>query len=812
MSKQKTVGVRLLDLPYHLDGIYTYYVPENFGDGLSRGTLVIVPFGAGNRKQCALVEALGETDDAEALKPIISIISAELSLDEEMLGIVDFLRERTFCTTGDAVRRLIPAEAFERADEYYVATPGYDPSGLNQKSRIVFDFIRSRKGGVCSKDLSRQYSDEVRPLILRLCKTGALAAELRISDASVGKTENIVSIAENATEALLSLPRTTEEHRAIFYRVSEAGTIPLSELENEGYSDARIRTLEKRGLLVIEKREKLRVPYADAVFAPSVQTLSAKQEQAKAEISALLDGAPHGALLYGVTGSGKTSVVLSLCEDVVAGGKTAIVLVPEIALTWQSVAMFSARFGDRLAVIHSALSAGERFDAYRRIKRGDVDIVLGTRSAVFSPLKNLALIVIDEEQEHTYKSDMSPKYSARDVARFRCGQTGALMLLCSATPSVETYFRAKKGVYSLIKLDSRYGEASLPSVTVADMRDEGAKGFRIFGRELSEALTENFRRGNQSMLFLNRRGYSNFLICRKCGEVILCPRCSVAMAFHTGKSGGGLVCHYCGYRKPVPEKCPSCESSHIGYMGFGTQALEEAVRALIPEARVLRMDADTTKGKFSRDEIVASFARGDADILLGTQMIAKGHNFPHVTLAAVVSADSTLYSDDFRAGERTFSLITQLVGRSGRSTEKGAAMIQTYSPDAEAITLGAQQDYDKFYESEIAMRRALTFPPFCDIASILMQSDEETKLRQFASSVANELSALASEFPDVPMTVFGPFEASVYKLKNKYRLKIIIKHKNNTRSRQLFARLLRSAEKRASGKIAVSIDINPTAI
>ena len=809
----RAVGVRLLDIPYHLDSVYTYYVPETVETFLSRGMFVLVPFGTANKKQSAIVKIPEHSGEYQTLKPIISVINTELALSEEMLATADFLRERTFCTTGDAVRRMIPAEAFEKAGEYYSAADGADVQSLNQKSRVVFDFIRT-KGQVSASELAKAFSDDVRPLILRMVKSGVIISELKLEGAARIAEESIAVLCEDADETKLSAPRTPQTYRALFERIRDAGRIPLGELIAEGFTTSAAKGLEKRGLINIVKQEKLRLPYMDFPVKNEAVTLSPSQKRAKDELLAMANGKAHGALLYGVTGSGKTSVILSLCEDVVKRGETAIVLVPEIALTWQSVAMFSARFGERLAVIHSALSGGERFDTYRKIKRGDCDVVLGTRSAIFAPLENLALIVIDEEQEHTYKSDQSPKYSAKDVARFRCEKNGALMLLCSATPSVETFYRASTGVFSLVRLEGRYGKAELPKVTIADMRTSSGGGdFRIIGDLLAEKLIKNYEEGHQSLLFLNRRGYSSFLICRKCGGVMLCPHCSVALTFHTGKGEGSMVCHYCGYKTRPPKECPSCGSEHIGYMGFGTQALEEAVTALIPGARVLRMDADTTSAKHSRDEIIRSFSRGDADILLGTQMIAKGHNFPRVTLAAAVSADSSLYSDDFRAAERTFSIITQLVGRSGRSEEPGEAVVQTYCPDSETIRLGAEQDYDKFFANEIAMRRALVFPPFCDIAVFGISSGEERLSREFSATLAAELSRLRKEkYGDVPCVVYGPFEAPLYKLKNKYRMRLLIKHKNNARARALFSELLKTAEKTAAGKISVSVDINPSTV
>ncbi|MBD9207885.1 MAG: primosomal protein N' [Clostridiales bacterium] len=809
----RAVEVRLLDLPHHLDSVYTYYVPDSEGRRVMRGDFVLVPFGAGNRKQSAIVTASEhreETEDGLSLKPIISVINPDLSLTEEMLGTVDFLCERTFCSIGDAVRRLIPADAFEKAEDWFSAADGVDVSSLNQKSRVLFDYLLEN-GKTPLSELKKAFSDDVSSLARKMARSGELVSELKIKGATKAE-EKIAVLREDADESTLSMPRTTENHRRLYERIREAGRIPLSELTEEGFSPSTVSGLEKRGLINVIKQEKLRLPYMNFPVRAGKTELSERQARAKKELLSLIDGKPHGALLYGVTGSGKTSVILSLCEDVVRTGKTAIVLVPEIALTWQSVAMFSARFGDRLAVIHSALSTGERFDTYRKIRRGDCDVVLGTRSAIFAPLENLGLIVIDEEQEHTYKSDQSPKYSAKDVARYRCEKNGALMLLCSATPSVETYYRAVTGVYSLIKLEGRYGKATLPSVTLADMREDSSD-FRIIGKVLAEKLIKNYEEGHQSLLFLNRRGYSSFLICRKCGGVMLCPHCSVALTYHVSGGRGSMVCHYCGYKTNPPKVCPACGSEHIGYMGYGTQALEEAVKSLIPSARVLRMDADTTTGKYSRDEIIGKFSRGEADILLGTQMIAKGHNFPRVTLAAAVSADSSLYSDDFRAAERTFSVITQLVGRSGRSDEHGEAVVQTYCPDSETIRLGAEQDYEKFFENEIALRRALLFPPFCDIALFSVSSSEEAASREFAAKLAEELSRLSKEkYTDVPLTVFGPFEAPLYKLKNKYRMRILIKHKNNSRSRALFSELLLGAEKAAGGKISVSVDINPSTV
>ena len=524
------------------------------------------------------------------------------------------------------------------------------------------------------------------------------------------------------------------------------------------------------------------------------------------------DGAPHGALLYGVTGSGKTSVILSLCKSAVDAGKTAIVLVPEIGLTWQSVSVFAKIFGSRLAIIHSGLSDGERFDSYRRIKRGETDVVLGTRSAIFAPLENLGLIVIDEEQEHTYKSDTTPKYHARDIARFRAAKNNALMVLASATPSVETFYKAKSGTYEFVELRGRYGTAKLPEIIISDMREgENPADSGYIGARLEKELSENIENGLQSMLFLNRRGYNSYVICRMCGSAVLCPKCSVSLTYHKLRHTGALVCHYCGYRQAPPKICPSCSSTHLWYGGYGTQLIEDEIKEKLPSARVLRMDADSTKGRFSQDDIVESFAGGKYDILVGTQMIAKGHNFPKVTLVGVLNADNSLFMDDFRANERTFSLITQVVGRAGRGDVPGRAVIQTMNPYNETIRLAASQDYDAFYKDEIALRRALVFPPFCDITTVTFMSEEETENRSLASSFSRALeNAGRGEYQDVPMQVFGPFDMPVYKVKNKFRVRIVIKHKNNRRYRELLSALTVEFSKRARGAVNLSVDINPT--
>ena len=806
MTRVKSVGVRILDAPYQIDNEYTYY----YDGDVKIGDFVLVPFGKANKRKTALVVSIGESSDYSALKPVDEKINPDLSLTPEFMELCDFMCERMLCSAGDAVRRFIPAPAFDSTEETLVFIK--DPEEeLNERAQVVFSYIKAHSP-VKVKKLASEFGDDIKAVIGKLVEIGALSRDIEVKR-SIGARCEIVCEKEGGDISALSRARTPQAYREIYNIVCESDGISVKELEEQGYKRTHIKALAGRGLVEIKVREVIRNHYDKFEGGAPLPSLSDEQTAAYERLSALmLDKEPHGALLYGVTGSGKTSVILSLCKRVVDSGKSAVVLVPEIGLTWQSVSVFANIFGKRLAIIHSALSDGERLDAYKRIKRGEVDVVLGTRSAIFAPLSDIGLIVIDEEQEHTYKSDTSPKYHARDVARFRAAKNGALMLLASATPSVESFYKAKNGIYELVELTRRYGEAKLPNIIVSDMREsEAPSETGYIGERLEEELAENMENGEQSMLFLNRRGYNSYVICRMCGNVVLCPRCSVSLTYHKMKSTGALICHYCGYRQSPPKICPSCSSNHISYGGYGTQLIEDEIKEKLPQATVMRMDADSTKGRFSQDDIVEDFARGGHDILVGTQMIAKGHNFPNVTLVGVLNADNSLFMDDFRANERTFSLITQVVGRAGRSEKAGRAVIQTMNPYNETIRLAAAQNYDAFYEDEIALRRTLVFPPFCDITTVTFSSEEEQQAKKMSESFFTELDKKRrTDYPDVPIQLFGPFEMPVYKIKNKYRRRIVIKHKNNRRFRQMLAEMIKKYSKMTNGTLTLSVDINPT--
>lgn len=546
---------------------------------------------------------------------------------------------------------------------------------------------------------------------------------------------------------------------------------------------------------------------------PALSALSPAQQRAYDQLEARYSlGNACASLMYGVTGSGKTRVIKAMIDRVLADGRQVIVLVPEISLTPQTVSYFSGVYGDRTVVIHSMLSHGERYDAYRRIKRGEARICIGTRSAVFAPFDNIGLIVIDEEQEHTYKSDSSPRYHARDIAAYRCGRHRAMMLLASATPSVESFYKAECGRYQLVRLDERYSGTPMPQVTVSGVAADLRCGVLI-GRELDESIRQTLEAHRQIILFMNRRGYNHFMICPSCREAVHCPNCSVSMTYHAGRTGDELICHFCGHRERIPEKCPSCGSEHMTRVGFGIQRVEEELKTRYPSARILRMDADTTSAKNSFYDMLERFRAHEYDILLGTQMVTKGHDFPAVDVSGVILADTALYLEDFRASERAFSMMTQLVGRAGRAGQQGRAVIQTCNPDHPVIDYASRQDYDAFYKSEIAYRRAMLFPPFCHIALISVTGEDERSVMETSTGLYTLLTDLiGGEYRDVALICFGPFEAAVYRVNRTFRYRIVCKIKQDSRTRELLRRLLNFGGEKGIGGCTIAVDIDPDTV
>ncbi len=817
----RLASVYILSAPYHLDKPFDYRIPDALK--LSAGDFAAVPFGGGNRPETALVFQVRETDEADIsrYKPISAVLPSVLSLSDEALRTVEFLKEHTFCTTGDAVRTITPSSAFSKLEEFLTCLlplPDYYPE-LSAEYQ-VYDFIS--KSPVCTK--SRLYS------VFGAKKAGKALSTL-ISEKIISSSISVRDITNIKYALLYSTPLTADDiiilakerklrsvkHAEILKYLSEKGISEQGELcEATGATSAQLKTLTEKGYITCEKRERYRLSQIGR-REPSSLTLNEEQKKAADTIISLTRcGKPKAALLHGVTGSGKTHVIRAVMEEVIKSGRSVILLVPEISLTPQTISFFSASFGDRTAVIHSGLSAGERFDAWRRIKNGEVDVCIGTRSAVFAPFQRLGLIVIDEEQEHTYKSDSSPRYHAKEAAGFRCGYHNAVLLLASATPSLESYHKAMKGAYTLTELKGRFGSARIPKTEIIDMRTEAKEGnFSLFSARLIDELRDTIDRGKQSILFLNRRGYHSFVSCPICGKVFMCPHCSVSLTHHFSRfnENGYLCCHYCGYRSDVPEKCPECGSPKVRFMGYGTQLAEEQLQKLLPDAHILRMDADTTTGKFSYDDILGRFRRKEADILLGTQMVTKGHDFPSVTLVGVLSADQSLYVDDYRANERTFSLICQTVGRAGRGDEEGRALIQCYTPQHPVLALSGTQDYRAFYETEIPLRKSLVFPPFCDIAVLSVTAVSEEDAINASGKLFEQIKTLVGTgYKDVGLQVFGPFEAPVYKLNEKFRMRLVIKSRNGKRFRALFREVLSQFGAAMPKNVTASIDINPSTV
>lgn len=835
----KYVGVRLIDAIYKIDNIYEYSLPERLIGKALPGRLAVVPFGGGNISKTAVIISVSDTCSYEKVKPVHDIPDTEFYLKPDLLEICNFLCEMCFCTFGEAVRTVCPSGISVRVKEYYSICDGVSVGDnlygrLNDVACDIVSFIACNEK-VTPAQLAEKFGDGAKSCVASLVKQGYIEKRADSSFHENKKTtkyirlllgeDEICALADSGSR--LFSAKQKEALRTLYECGGMCSCEELCELSGCGMSV--LNELKKKSAAEFVAVKDYRSPIDLSAITPSSDfTLSEEQQKAYDTLCSLYsDKAAKAALLYGVTGSGKTNVILKLIDKVVADGKQVIYLVPEIALTSQNIAIFAGRYGDNIAVLHSALSVGEKQDAWHRINEGTASVVIGTRSAIFAPVRNLGLIVIDEEQESSFKSDMSPKYHARDIARFRCAKTNSLMLLASATPSIESFFKAKEGKYTLVTMKNRYGKARLPDVIIHDMKREPAymgecgEGLSpsMIGTTLADELEKNLANKEQSILFINRRGYHAFLTCRSCGTALTCPNCSVAMTYHKYKrrgyrikDGGEMVCHYCGFTRDVPKLCPTCSSEHIAFLGNGTQTLEENLEKDYPYASVLRMDADTTSCKHSHEEILTSFRKGEADILIGTQMVTKGHDFPNVTLAGVVLADTSLYLNDYRANEKTFSLLTQVLGRAGRSEKPGRAVIQTYSPDNTSLLLSARQDYDAFYEDEIKLRRAAIFPPFCDIVTFLFSGENEQAVKNAAEEFGRKLDLYAkSEFSSLHLIVFGPFEATVYKLNGKYRLRYIIKCRYDKNSRRLFKKLFGEFST-ADENLTISADVNPSSL
>ena len=693
--------------------------------------------------------------------------------------------------------------------------------GNTERSGIIIAMSNSDKSNLQLKSiievLDRPLSDEMVSLALWMkercfCTTyDCLKQMLPRAYGKIGsKTLKMVRLAENDID-FSSLTKKQRNVCELLADIGAAGVNEICEFCSVGISV--LNTLKKHNVVEFYNKEIMRNPYLTSkeVCKEDI-VLSPEQNDAYLQNRQLL-GKSGVSLLFGVTGSGKTQVYLKLIDDVLNEGKDAIVLVPEISLTPQVLEKFRSRYGSKTAVIHSGLSLGERNDEFKRIDRGEAKIVIGTRSAVFAPVHNLGIIIIDEEQEQTYKSERTPCYNARDVAKFRTKYNNALLLLGSATPSIESYSNALKGKYFLSVLTERYGNAVLPNVVCVDMKNEMRNGNKsCISSVLRESLIEAVENNKQAILLINRRGYNTFIACNECGHILTCPNCSISLTYHSYNNR--LTCHYCGYTKRLDNKCDNCQSNSVRYSGYGTQRIEEEVSALVPGAKVLRMDADTTSTKFSHEKLLNQFAQKEYNILIGTQMVAKGLDFEDVSLVGVVNADNSLYDESYSANERAFDLITQVIGRAGRRNTQGKAIIQTVNPYNEIIEFASNQDYNAFYESEIQMRRLMIYPPFCDIFLATFTGDNENDVALCSKEFFETMVKLNnSQYSDVKLVALGPTPAKISKINNSYRYRLALKTKNNKRIRQMITNILKSVQKnKLYSKVSIGISLNPADI
>lgn len=725
-----------------VDRVFQYRVPEDLRDHLQVGMQVEVPFGRGNRPTKGY--AVGFTDQPdyppEKIKELRGVVKGSVRAESQLIALAAWMKERYGSTMNHALKTVLPVRQKTRQ---------------KQSRKLVCRIPREEAENILKEYQRKHYRAKARLL-----------------------------------EALL-------EKETLGYQEA-ADTLKLSA--------AVVRGLEAEGILKVETETLYRNPFAGH-FEKKEQKVVLNEEQTRAVEGIWADyekGIRRTYLLHGVTGSGKTEVYMELIARVIREGRQAVVLIPEIALTFQTVRRFHERFGDRVSVMHSRLSEGERYDQFLRAKEGEIDVIIGPRSALFAPFSRIGMIIIDEEHESSYKSETVPRYHAREAAIFRAGMCGASVVLGSATPSVESYHQAKNGTYGLYRLSGRIGEAVLPRVRIVDLRAELKAGNRsIFSRRLREAMEERLRLGQQMMLFLNRRGLSGFVSCRSCGAAIRCPHCDVTLSLH---EGGSLKCHYCGYETPMPGVCPACGSRYISGFRAGTQQIEREVKKIFPRARVLRMDYDTTRTKESYEQILTSFGKGEADVLVGTQMIVKGHDFPNVTLVGVLAADLSLHASDYRASERTFQLLTQAVGRAGRGNQAGEAVIQTYVPDHYSIRTAAAQDYEAFFQQEILYRKLLAYPPVAFMLGIYLSGPEEEYLKK----CSEHLGGLIREFSVEGLAVIGPAAAALSRKQDLYRRVIYLKHTEEAALLRVKKELEQELEKSTVWqKIYIQFDYNP---
>lgn len=786
---------------YAIDKPYDYVVPDSQPVGV--GFRVLVPFGRGNRVCEGMILSVRQGIPDKPLKAVRQVLDEEPVLSEKQIRLALWMRQRYFCTLYDAIHTILPAGVWYTYRESWELCDGAAWDDLPGREASICHFLQESDGPQDTKELQEKYGDDVTAVLHRLRRQGLVTSHTESSQRIRDKVVLLASLATDAETAMATVTprrkRAPRQYDAVEF-LSRYGETPVHELcYFTGVTRQALHRLEQQELIALREQEEYRISLKEYTMPAAPIVLNEEQQQVFEEVSVQTDSGKGGVtLLHGVTGSGKTLVYIRLAQRLLEQGKSVMILVPEIALTPQIMGRFSAYFGDEVALLHSGLRMTERYDQYKRIKRGEAHIVVGTRSAVFAPLENIGLIVLDEEQESSYESENAPCYHARDIAKYRCVQEGARLLLGSATPTVETAYYAKRGDYQLVQLHRRYNQKQLPRVVLADMRQELRRGnMSCISRPLYEELSANLEKGEQSILFLNRRGSSRQLLCPECGYVPQCPRCSVYLTYHSANHR--LMCHYCGYSEKASEECPECGGT-MKHIGIGTQKVEEELHELFPDTAILRMDADTVGG--GHEKILRKFEEEKVPILLGTQMVAKGLDFENVTLVGVLAADLSLYVDHYRASERTFSLLTQVVGRAGRGEKAGRAVIQTYTPENDVILAAAQQDYERFYDGEIRMRRLRRDPPFADQFTITVTGMEEGSTLRACAQIRDSLSQLVRQSAYAPLEweVLGPAPAPVVKVNNRYRYRITVIGKNDKTLRAVIASYMREFAMRGDNR------------
>ncbi len=791
----------IVDVPAkQTDRPFDYRIPEHLEGVITPGMRVVVPFGP--RKIQGFVISIQPSSEFEKLRDIIAPMDIVPVLNEELLQLGDWLSEETLCYRISAYQVMLPAALKAKYEKKVRMTTDSNllPQVLKkvfEKSHIVpFDTIEEDTWKVLQKEIASGHVEFIYEVKERVNKKKRKYVMPHVNEEELSDSLKLLSI------------QATKQREIIEFFLANPDPVPLQHLLNLlNTSSSAIKGLVNKGMLREEEVEVYRDPYENRVFERT-QALSLTPEQTIAITPVLqtIEEDLHKVfLLYGVTGSGKTEVYLQSIQRVLEKGKEAIVLVPEIALTPQMVKRFKGRFGDEVAVMHSGLSTGEKYDEWRKIQRKEVKVVVGARSAIFAPFENLGIIIIDEEHETSYKQEENPRYHARDVAIQRAKKYGCPVVLGSATPALESFARAKKGVYELLTLPSRMNSGPMPHVEVVDMREELREGNRsMFSRVLMEKLKDRLEKQEQTVLFLNKRGHSSFVMCRDCGYVVNCPDCDISLTYH--RFSERMKCHYCGYESLVPTQCPECQSEYIRYFGTGTQKIEEELGKVLPEARVIRMDVDTTSKKGAHEKLLTDFGEGKADILLGTQMIAKGLDFPKITLVGVLSADTMLHIPDFRSSEKTFQLLTQVSGRAGRHELTGEVIVQTYTPEHYSIQFAAQQDYDLYYEREMQIRKLHHYPPFYYISLITVSHENLMKV----VSVTEKITGYIRNSLSPEAIVLGPVASPIPRIKNRYRYQCLIKYKREPQlGRAIKTVLDQYQHESATTGLTISTDVNP---